>query len=260
MKFLDFSSDSPKLFLFQKDSNKTFFGGILFLFYIFFMFTLSLVYILDYFLNDSYEVESSIIILSKNEKTSMNSKENPSINLNVDLKGLNGEPADKRLKIIDSNNKFMQRNSEFKENVSEFIIGLFYECEDNNENCSIPDDIKDERGFRFKLEYDSFKLVNQDNPPLLKSKRINYFLISLDLSVLIQLNWNVIKYKEQEGTFSRIKKFIYKLFGKDINNEYIKGYINFAGSAYFNLNNYIINNKTYILIGEISIFNMYNNE
>ena len=74
------------------------------------------------------------------------------------------------------------------------------------------------------------------------------------------MNWNVIKYKEQEGTFSRIKKFIYKLFGKDINNEYINGYINFASSAYFNLNNYVINNKTYILIGEISIFNMYNNE
>ena len=101
MKCLDFLSDSPKLFLFQKDSNKTFFGGILFLFYIFFMFALSLVYILDYFLNDSYEVESSIIILSKNEKTSMNSKENPSINFNVDLKRLNGEPTDKRLKIID---------------------------------------------------------------------------------------------------------------------------------------------------------------
>lgn len=65
------------------------------------MFALSLVYILDYFLNDSYEVESSIIILSKNEKTSMNSKENPSINFNVDLKRLNGEPTDKRLKIID---------------------------------------------------------------------------------------------------------------------------------------------------------------
>lgn len=259
MKNLDFLSDSPKLFLFQKISNKTFFGGVLFLFYIIFMFILSLVYILDFLLNDNYEVESSII-LNENNIINKTSKENPNISFHLELNRLNGGPADKRLKIFDENGKFIQRNTEYKKKVSEFVIGIFYECEGNYENCSIPEDIKYEGGIRFSMLYDSFKLDNQDNPPLKETKRSLNCLISLDLAVLTQLNWNVIKYKEQEGMFSRIKKFFYGLFKKDINNEYINGYINYEGSAYFGLKVYFINNKFYILIGEISIANKYNIE
>lgn len=259
MKNLDFLSDSPKLFLFQKISNKTFFGGVLFLFYIIFMFILCLVYLLDFLFSDNYEVESSIILNEKNI-VNITSKENPNVNFQLELNSLNGGPADKRLKIIDGNDKFIQRNTEFKKRVSEFDIGIFYECEDNYENCSIPEDIKNEGGIRFSMKYDSFKLDNQDNTPLKEIKRKLNFLISLDFTVLAQLNWNVIKYKEQEGMFSRIKKLFYQLFKKDINNEYINGFINYEGSAYFKLNRYFINNKFYILIGEISIANKYNLE
>ena len=50
---LDFLSESPKVFIFQNEKNKTDFGGILFLIYIIVMILISLIYIADYNMNDT---------------------------------------------------------------------------------------------------------------------------------------------------------------------------------------------------------------
>ena len=60
MNALDFLSNSPNIFIFQKETNKTNFGGVLFLIYIIIMIFISLVYILDYALKDKFEIESYI--------------------------------------------------------------------------------------------------------------------------------------------------------------------------------------------------------
>ena len=57
MDFLDFFSESPKVYIFKKETNKTKFGGFLFLIFIIVMIIISLAYILDYALNNSYKVE-----------------------------------------------------------------------------------------------------------------------------------------------------------------------------------------------------------
>jgi len=56
MRNLDFLSESPKMFIFNKETNKTYFGGILFLIYITIMILISLAYILDYAFNDKYTI------------------------------------------------------------------------------------------------------------------------------------------------------------------------------------------------------------
>ena len=58
MKAIDFLNSSPHYFIFQKESNKTNFGGILFLIFLILMFFISLLYILDYALNEKYEIEN----------------------------------------------------------------------------------------------------------------------------------------------------------------------------------------------------------
>ena len=58
MNTLDFLSTSPNIFIFQKEANKTNFGGVLFLIYIIIMIFISLIYILDYALNEKFEIES----------------------------------------------------------------------------------------------------------------------------------------------------------------------------------------------------------
>ena len=57
MHFLDFLSSSPKLFIFQKETAKTNFGGILFCLYLILMLSISLSYIINYAVNDKYTFE-----------------------------------------------------------------------------------------------------------------------------------------------------------------------------------------------------------
>ena len=58
MYFLDFFNSPPQYSIFKKEKNKTQFGGILFMIYIIIMLIISLIYILDYAINDKYEIES----------------------------------------------------------------------------------------------------------------------------------------------------------------------------------------------------------
>ena len=57
MRAIDFLSDSPRNYIFKKEVNKTNFGGVLFLIYCLIMLIIILTYILDYALNEKYEIE-----------------------------------------------------------------------------------------------------------------------------------------------------------------------------------------------------------
>ena len=88
MRNLDFLSESPKMFIFNKEANKTNFGGILFLIYIIIMILISLAYILDYAFNDKYSIENMITYNythDSNENKKMNDDEelNPYLNLTI---------------------------------------------------------------------------------------------------------------------------------------------------------------------------------
>ena len=77
MHSLDFLSQSPKNFIYQKETNKTNFWGLLFLFYIIIMFFISLAYLLDYFMNDNYIIEYSQVLntLSENKQNIIDNPE-----------------------------------------------------------------------------------------------------------------------------------------------------------------------------------------
>jgi len=68
LNFLDFISTSPNFFIFQNETNKTNFGGVLFLIYIIIMFFISLGYILDYCINPKYLIETSVYRYSPEDK------------------------------------------------------------------------------------------------------------------------------------------------------------------------------------------------
>ena len=55
MHGLDFISDSPRTYIFQKDSNKTNLGGVLGLVYIIIFILIAVAYILEYSLNEKFE-------------------------------------------------------------------------------------------------------------------------------------------------------------------------------------------------------------
>ena len=57
MRKLDFLTEYPRIYVFQQERNKTNFGGVLFLIFLIIMLIISLSYILDFALNEKFEVE-----------------------------------------------------------------------------------------------------------------------------------------------------------------------------------------------------------
>ena len=62
MHFLDFFSDSPKFFIFEKDNNKTNFGGVLMIIYILAMSLITMYYIIDYKNAENYDIQYTKIM------------------------------------------------------------------------------------------------------------------------------------------------------------------------------------------------------
>ena len=97
MHHLDFLSDSPKIFIFGKETYKTNFGGILFLIYIIVMILISLVYIVGYVENEKYSYEVFTFLnktYDRNETNRMRNDErfNPFLDISIQFnlkKGIN---------------------------------------------------------------------------------------------------------------------------------------------------------------------------
>jgi len=89
MNNLDFLNTPPQYYILGKRTNKTKFGGILFLIYLIIMLFISLIYILDYALNEKYDIESYLIdTFFENHRKDPDfdeSKINPDINPKVDF-------------------------------------------------------------------------------------------------------------------------------------------------------------------------------
>ena len=65
---LDIISESPNLYILQKESNKTNFGGVLFLIYLILIILIVVYYILDYIENPKYIIQSFSHFNVKSEK------------------------------------------------------------------------------------------------------------------------------------------------------------------------------------------------
>ena len=76
------------MYIFQQKTNKTLFGGILFIIYIIIMFIISFIYILNYALNDKYVIRYSSYknFTSNEEECNKNRDLNPHLNFTVGIK------------------------------------------------------------------------------------------------------------------------------------------------------------------------------
>ena len=230
---LDFLSQPPQLSFFQKENNKTTFGGILFLIYIIVMLILSTIHILDYCLNDKYEVYYSFIRnpLGTNEFSNDDPDLNPLLNFSFNIYknnylGLNEINQD--FILFDQDLNFIEQNTTIQMRPSEmnFFIGYTpkhnYSQVDEEEEDEIDFDLGD-FGYILEIIYQGYKLEHQKPIPLITNDS-NYFFneeyyFNIDKSTIFVINWEVLKYKEDRG--------ILGLFDIIFNNknEYTSGYI-----------------------------------
>ena len=255
---LDIISESPNLFIFQKESNKTNFGGFLFLIYLIIIILICIYYIIDYIEGDKYVVQSfshfNIRSAEDEEVTRRNENinYNPNITFKLDIRNIHDKLLDDKIKLYNlRNNSFLNRNTTFKERVSYLYFYIVYECE--NINCS--NEYTNRSGsFFLDLEYDGFYLDHQNKyKPIIKREDNSSLIFSqtfsfdYNLSKGVKIQWRNIFYSEK------------KYFGNDYSDScgYIENYNEHSHSIislYLNRDF----NKKYQIIGIIR-FNNENN-
>ena len=227
MNPLDFLSDSPNLFILLKETNKTNFGGFLFLIYLVIIILILVYYIIDYVENDKFVIQTfshfNMHTQEKKEERNKNELFNPYINFKLNLViELNKTKyivnLDEFVLYDNKEQKFINKNTYFRKRISEFDIIVFYDCEEKN--CSdyyrFIESLKEMNNnitpsnYILEFIYEGFQLEHQnEDKPILKTEDNDIIFArnySLNLNYTIKINnqWRNILYTEKKGFFKKI--------------------------------------------------------
>ena len=216
MHSLDFISQSPSVFIFQKRANKTNLGGILFLICILICLGIFIYYLLDYLNNEKYDIQYTFnsYFFRKNEieKMMKSDEYNPYIDYLIHLKDENGQFLSDNFIL---NNKKQRIHSdgpgiEFRGRVSDLEFDVLYKCISNT-NCSLREEDKNYTYFiHFGVSY-KFIFHQNSTSPVQKMKKLydmKEFQFSFYNVMKKNLDWQVFRYKDIGGLFSKEKEYI----------------------------------------------------
>ena len=236
MRRLDFISKAPNFSIFKEGANKTNLGGFLYMVYIIIILLLAIVYFYDYFTNEKYQFNYTLVKgtkydIFKNEemknmsKTELNyivclGKDNPNPNKNI----INNP----NFIIVDMNKMhtgdfIIEQDSTFKGNVSNLQLAVLYKC--NGKNCTIREEDKIEvTSYYLFFMYQGFSIEHQSpEKPIHPLEDDEYYLKKIQFlnnTNIVYLNWEIIEYEEEQGAFG---KTFNKAMGNKNSNKYYGG-------------------------------------
>ena len=204
---LDFLNTPAQLYFFEKKTNKTLLGGILFIIYFLLMITIVTFYVINYYLNDKYEVRHSRYKYYNNQSDFYNQEKDEYnyFNFSFDFFRVTQSFG---VKILDDN--FFLMNSDFERmernefNISKLEDAFFFIVYACMGNCTLDED---DLAYYLEINYNGYKMDHQNaktpldthDPNNIFSKSI-YF--SYDTISLYSINVEVIKYKEEKSILS----------------------------------------------------------
>lgn len=269
MRKLDFLSQPPQIYIFQQNSNKTTFGGVIFILFIFVMIFISLLYIFDYILNEKFEIEYSRyyspITEERRELLDSDPELNPQMNFFFDGSRYIKNNYSSNFAFYDkiSNKYYENVNSvNITQNVSSFQLEILYKCVNIDDNeCSLRDKDKNislyKTYFGFDFYHPSFILDHNKPDPFERGHNISTnYLFDSNYPVSYSLFWKIIKYKNEKTLF----QFLDSWRGKK--NEYTEGYIgeremNPIPPTFINRRVGYFSYDRYKVIGLIKIYNLH---
>ena len=209
---LDIISQSPNLYLFQKESNKTNFGGFLFLVYLVLIILIFIYYIVGYCRNPSYSIQSFTHFNYKTEKEIEERNNDPIYNPNIDFNitlsyyvNKTDHDISNRFKIFEyDKSRFIDLNSKFNAKINDFNYFVVFKCD--NFSCNNYFDYIEtfEKNniteFYLNFEYLGFTLEHQDDYEPIKNNSIFYrnYQLNLNSTRFITNNWRTIIYTEKK--------------------------------------------------------------
>ena len=206
------------MYILQQKTNKTLFGGILFIIYIIIMIIISLIYILNFAFNNKYDIRYTLYkaFTSKEEENNKNEDLNPHLNFSINIIKISEEDGFD-LNESEANNFFVLRDDQFNSIERNKIISrtpsnftilfgfkCFFDCTNefyNDENN------KTNLIYYLNITYSGYKIdhENKDTPLERNNDKYSFykeFDFNLDSSTFYEVNWNVIKYKEERGLYA----------------------------------------------------------
>ena len=180
MRRLDFISKAPNFSIFKEGANKTNLGGVLFMIYIIIIFLLAIVYFFDYFTNDKYQFNYSLVKGDENNNTFLKNMEKIELNYTVYLSVDKNILFNNKNFIIIDLNKFPNEDGfiinqliPFNYSVKDLKLGVLYRC--NGNNCTIRDEDKiEDSSYYLNLYYKGFSINHQDSKKPIKPKDSYY--------------------------------------------------------------------------------------
>lgn len=279
---IDFLSDQPKNFIFQKTSNKTNLGGILSLVYLIVFLIIAISYLVFYFIKDNYSIEylqhEKIISKEEHKKYLYDPKYNPKFNFNFYLfeENKEGRYCKQDFQLYDrthgDDNPLKNYSGSFDKTVQSFDFYIVYDCLDkNNTNFDFDRTYALSNEVKLAFWYHGYILdhQNKSSPFYINTESIYSYTVPFkyDYPLQYRYKWNIIKYKEEKGFFSIFDGFQEKNedYGKEVGisikvlethnlaNEYGKQdlYLDYSNSK---------TNETHLykILGEIKFYIDYN--
>ena len=222
---LDFFSEPPQINYCKKETNQTFFGGILFFIYIAVMVIISAIYTLDYFINDKYDIQYSLIKNTESNALKLNQDQelNPMINMSIEFFKMSDDNETKLSNrfLLLGNAGIIDRGKFFKTRANETFLELVYLCPDDN--CTLDENDTDPLGYYLEMTYKGYKLDHQSETIPLDVNADRTFTeeypFFFDNTLIRRSQWEVIKYVEERG----IAGLFDKIFNRK--SEFIGGFI-----------------------------------
>ena len=264
---LDFLSNAPKNFIFRNTSNKTNFGGVLFLLYIFIVVLIIIFYLCKFYTDEDYSVEYiyNEEPISKDEaKLKLNdNKYNPYFDFIFEFLYVDKTSKkyillpDDFVLINTTNNQTIPLNTTLKIKVSDINIKIAVKYEDN-----IFDSYDYLKDFIILMCYNGFALDHQNSSlPLYQLNNkwlVDEMNFQNDNPKSSIFNYRVVKYKADTGFLKLWNKLINK---KDEESQKIIGLKYNSEDNYFTDDflpyeetNFTINGTEYKGLGDINTY------
>ena len=222
----DFLSSSPRNFIFQKNTNKTNFGGFLSVIYFIIFLIVSIYYLLSYYNEDNYSIQylfhEKILSFEEYYERIQSNKYNPNFLFDVFLDINTKEEYINRFHIIDriatTRNYYINQTEAKKRNISEIDWMIVFECDRIDRECSLNKNITNASSISLYMQYNGFILDHQKRTAQLyrEDNDISHVLnltFSFRRPTYMIYKWNNIKYREEKELFS--------IFKNEDENEYI---------------------------------------
>ena len=215
IKNLDFLNSPPQLYFLEKNTNKTLFGGILFIIYFLLMLTIFIFYLLDYCLNAKYEISYSLYKYY-NDSTSQINEILHNFQFTFDLKKttqeFNQEELSHNFILMDSDFNILERNKSIIPISNDLTLFLTYICIGN---CSL-ENFKDDLFYSIQIKYPGYKIEHQNEktPLIANSSNITFdrlLTFSFNKFNIYNINFEMIKYREEKGLLGLFDNWMNKI-------------------------------------------------